>query len=500
MLFSTWTFAIFLLVVFAIYHAVPTRVPKRGMVQMVWLTVASMVFYGFHIPWLVLLLIGSLVVNGLVSRRLLLPGLAGSHRLFLLALGLSINLGALAFFKYANLLAETFLSSFMSDGLSHMLHQIPLPVGISFYTFQGLSLVVDAYQGRREGMESLIAEKDAPRRFHAKVWFYIAFFPQLVAGPIIKAHDFVNQISSKTLADVDWRDATRKLILGFFLKMVIADNLKDLTLNIELAQARSLSGLTHWILLYAFSFQIFADFAGYSLIAMGLGRLFGYQFPVNFNYPYISASITEFWRRWHISLSTWLRDYLYFPLGGNRKGAVRTYINLFIVMSLGGLWHGAAWSYAIWGMAHGIFLAMEKASGLRPATYATPINEGGGRTHMLALSWGLFSKAVRIFIVFNIVSLLWLLFKLPHFPDVLDYLQAMGKGGLRASPQFAFVFMFFSVPVVIYHIWGLLLGVRMRLPVTSARYEVLESAVLGLLLFFIVTNSGSSGAFIYFQF
>ncbi len=496
---------IFLIVVFTGYHLIPQSTPRRGMVQIIWLTGASMVFYGYHIPWLVGLLLLSLLVNGWVSHRLLQSSYSARQRLIFLIIGLTANLGALGFFKYAGLIAATFLPQPLAENIVPALRAIPLPVGISFYTFQGLSLVVDAYWRRREGMESLIAEVEAPRRFHTKVWFYISFFPQLVAGPIIKAHDFVNQIGSKTLRDIDWRDATRKLILGFFLKMVIADNLKEITLFIELTEYRRLSGLTHLVMLYAFSFQIFADFAGYSLIAMGLGRLFGYRFPVNFNFPYISRSITEFWRRWHISLSTWLRDYLYIPLGGNRLGSTRTYLNLFIVMFLGGLWHGAAWSYAIWGSAHGLLLAIERMTGFgrSPVLKPTESNEQStslsSKPHRLL---GFAFNSLKIFLIFNLVSFLWLLFKLPHFPDVIDYVKALAKANLSIPPQFAFIFVLFSLPVVLYHLWGACLHWRQSAYRTISRknYQLIESFCLGLLLFFILTNSGTSGAFIYFQF
>lgn len=486
MLFNSWAFLVFFCVVFCLYYAVPENLPRREVVQIALLTVASMVFYGFHLPWLVALLVVSLLLNGWLSRKMLLPETRESEKRILLSVGLALNLGALLFFKYADLLASSLLPEAWYAGLGGALGRIPLPIGISFYTFQGMSLVVDSYWQKREGMESLIREKDFPVRYHTKVWFYISFFPGLVAGPIIKAHDFVNQISGKFLREVDWTDASRKLIAGFFLKMVVADNLKEVTAGIDFPYFQSSSSATLLMLLYAFSFQIFADFAGYSLIAMGLGKLFGYQFPLNFNFPYLARSFSEFWRRWHISLSTWLRDYLYFPLGGNRRGAGRTYLNLFIVMFLGGVWHGAAWSYAIWGTAHGLLLAIERCFS----------RKSEGRTVASSRIW----DWLRILLVFNAVSILWLLFKLPDFNHVIDFIGVLSQGTTSVAPQTAYVVLIFSAPVILYHFWGGWFKGKLRERLPGPGYDYVEAAVLGVLLFLIVVNSGAPGEFIYFQF
>jgi alginate O-acetyltransferase complex protein AlgI len=427
------------------------------------------------------------------------------------------NLGVLIFFKYASLVVGSFLPRSWWSHWGFDLTQIPLPVGISFFTFQGISLVVDVYRkpevvlgqpevgsselgvGVKDGISNQpaadIRDKHSPLAHRPsslffKVAFFKAFFPQLVAGPIVKAHEFMHQIGAKTLASIDWDDAAKKLILGFFLKMVVADNLREATAWLHYPEFVGKPAMVLILMLYAFSFQIFADFAGYSLIAMGLARLFGYELPMNFNFPYISQSITEFWRRWHISLSTWLKEYLYIPLGGNRRGELRTYANLIIVMLLGGLWHGAAWSFMIWGGAHGVFLALERLMGLK--VKGEKVGKWG---HGLLV-------AIRIFLIFNLVSFLWLLFQLPDIRHVGSYFKEVAAFRSGNSPQIMFAVLFFGLPVIIYHIWEIIRpycweGFSVNKPRHAA---LITNGVYALLLFLIIVNSGSSGSFLYFQF
>jgi alginate O-acetyltransferase complex protein AlgI len=514
-LFNTWTFLVFLAATFSAYHFVPWSGRHRVWFQIGLLTIASYVFYAWHTPWLVIILAASTWINAYVTLRLVRPGSPPEERKKWVTFAIMANLGVLIFFKYASLVVGTFFPHTWWSHWGFDLTQIPLPVGISFFTFQGISLVVDVYRNpsvvlshgtdvpssefvvRRSGRENQEPgtknQEHSPSGLFFKVAFFKAFFPQLVAGPIVKAHEFMHQIGAKSLALVDWEDAVKKLTLGFFLKMVVADNLRDATAGLHYPEFMGSSGPNLLFMLYAFSFQIFADFAGYSLIAMGLARLFGYELPLNFNFPYISQSITEFWRRWHISLSTWLREYLYIPLGGNRKGPIRTYANLIVVMLLGGLWHGAAWSFMIWGGAHGICLAIERLMGVKV--------ESAERQH-----FGIFNfiiSAFRIFLIFNLVSFLWLLFQLPDFKDVVLYLKELAAWRTKGySPQIFYAVAVFGLPVVAYHFWGLL---RPRYwdpfsannPRLSAR---IINAVYAGLLFLIVTNSGNPGAFIYFQF
>jgi alginate O-acetyltransferase complex protein AlgI len=315
-LFNSWTFIVFLLVVFVGYYFGPRSLSRTASGQTAWLTLASFIFYGWHTPWLVILLAISTFVNAEAARRLLDPAAAPERRKRVLLAALVFNLGALAFFKYASLFARVLLPSSFWAEAKPFLESIPLPIGISFYTFQGISLVMDLYRAGVQGVPG--AEMEKGRRgilwFHQRTWFFKSFFPQLISGPIVKAHEFFHQIRCKAFAGVDWDGAVKNLIMGFFLKMVVADNLKDATGSLAFPTFLLLSKGTLVLLLYGFSFQIYADFCGYSTIAIGLGKLFGYELPINFKHPYLARSITEFWRRWHISLSTWLRSYLYIPL------------------------------------------------------------------------------------------------------------------------------------------------------------------------------------------
>jgi alginate O-acetyltransferase complex protein AlgI len=369
MLFNSWNFLVFMAVLLPLYYA-PSA--SAGW-QLALLLAASAVFYAWESPWLLGLLIGSSSVSVFAAQQIVAnrwaapsPGaqpsgtLAAARRW--LWLGVSINLLALLLFKYAPLLSALAPEWMLPSPARDWALAIPLPVGISFYTFQGISLIVDAWRGDLPAATkaSLAAHGLGRSTSFRDATFYLLFFPQLVAGPIVKAHDFLPQIGRKTRRDIDWLTARRALVTGFFLKMVVADNLAEQTVPLALGTAgdMSMGALNLLALIYAYSLQIFADFAGYSLIAIGLSSLFGYTLSANFNFPYLATTITDFWRRWHLSLSSWLREYLYIPLGGNRRGDVRTYVNLFIVMFLGGLWHGAAWKYALWGTLHGVFLAV----------------------------------------------------------------------------------------------------------------------------------------------
>jgi alginate O-acetyltransferase complex protein AlgI len=509
MLFNTWTFVAFLIPVWVLYYARP-----RLDWQIAVLIIASFTFYGWgedptgFARWkLIPLLAISCGINGWATRYLLDPERAIYDKRRILVFALVANLGILGFFKYAGLIVHSLLPASMTSNLSDWVLEIPLPVGISFYTFQGISLVVDAFRsGAIPGLHpkgtSVTTTSDgslgvnAPQNsqntrgtpstslFHARIWFFKSFFPQLVAGPIVKASQFFHQIEAKSIRSIDWDGAVKQLVAGFFFKMVVADNLKEATASISAPQFETLSSPTLLILLYAFSFQIFADFAGYSLIAQGLGKLFGYELPLNFNRPYLAASLTEFWRRWHLSLSAWLREYLYVPLGGNRKGELRTYFNLFIVMFLGGLWHGAAWSYAVWGTAHGIGLALERLLG---------VGRKSELSDWFPIRW------LRVVIVFHVVSFLWLLFQLPDFSQALSYVRCLFTNPFGILPQYVFALLVFGVPVVIHHVWAGSENWRTRhlTPSWSFNMELLAYAIM---LALVVINSGASGEFIYFQF
>jgi alginate O-acetyltransferase complex protein AlgI len=491
MLFNSWTFVVFLLLVFIGYYFGPSWLSRTAAGQIGWLTIASFVFYGWHTPWLVLLLAPSTLINAEAARRLLDPDATPARRRGVLCVALAFNVAALAFFKYASLLGRLLLPEHLWEEWKPFIGSIPLPIGISFYTFQGISLVMDLYRAGSQGVPGTEYPKGWRENllFQERTWFFKAFFPQLISGPIVKAHEFYHQIGLKRLAEIDWEGAVKHLAGGFFLKMVVADNLKEATAALSYPQFTMLPKFSLVAMLYGFSFQIFADFCGYSLIAMGLAKLFGYNLPINFRSPYIARSMTEFWRRWHISLSTWLRSYLYIPLGGNRLGPVRTYINLFLVMFLGGLWHGAAWSYAVWGTAHGVLLALERMCGVR-----------AGDTESEA-AWTFFG-VVRAFITFSLVSILWLLFKLPDFSQVIEFARCLVFNPLGVQPQSLFVIVLFSIPVVLMHLHAALepqlASWRARLGEKVWGWS--EAAAYAAMVFLILVNSGTPGEFIYFQF
>jgi alginate O-acetyltransferase complex protein AlgI len=474
MLFTSSSFLDLFVVTFVLYYLRPLR-----RLQVHVLVVASLVFYGWSSPQLLVLLASSIALNAITSLKAMDADLRRA-RAWLTA-GVVLNLATLAFFKYAGLIVGTLR---FQGSVAELLMKIPLPIGISFFTFEGISLCVDAYRGRNQA-----EVREALREKNTSYWLsttlFVSFFPHLIAGPILKARHFFPQIVPKRLGDIDWESAFRSLVVGYFLKMFVADNLRSLTgyMTYPLYLYRPSAELVG--MLFGFSMQIFADFAGYSLIAIGLAKLFGYQLPDNFDFPYISESFSEFWRRWHISLSSWLREYLYVPLGGNRKGTARTYLNLFMVMFLGGLWHGAAWSYAVWGTAHGAALAVERFAD-RPDRI---------RRRSTA------ARALRIAIVFGYVTLAWLLFKLTDIRQAFDYLRSIGANRGRcpscAILPLSYIFVY-SLPVVAYHLAYL---ARRQFPGLQRRFApVVDPLALGAMLFLTVTNFGGREAFIYFQF
>ncbi len=486
MLFNTLPFAAFFVVTFCVYY-----LPFLRRFQVGILVAASMVFYAWSAPWLLTLLVSTVLVNAVASFRVA----NDSARAKAWALGgLIFNLALLGAFKYGGLilgLGVDHLGLPKAGGIQ-MLMTLPLPLGISFYTFEGISLVVDTFRSHES--DGRVPPFVAPTFFeHLKrTSLFIAFFPHLISGPILKARQFYPQVGQKLLKDVNWEKVISAGIVGFFLKSVVADNLKDHTAFLTFPVYQTMSTPDGLALLFGYSIQIFADFAGYSLIAISLGAIFGYELPPNFNFPYISRSLAEFWRRWHISLSTWLRDYLYFPLGGNRKGAFRTYFNLALVMILGGLWHGAAWSYAFWGGFHGLGLALERLVGL--STDEDPEKPG------------LFTALVANFrrlAIFGYVTFGWLFFKLNNITYAFDFVKSMAHNGGHLNKTNAYPIVLYSLPVVLYHVaklpacqrwWA---ATRETKPNFTAN---LRAAVLAVLFFFVITNGGSVGQFIYFQF
>jgi alginate O-acetyltransferase complex protein AlgI len=349
--FVSFEFAAFLGVVYGFHWMLPQAAARKWL-----LTVASYLFYAAW-NWRFCFLMLFVTVNAFAAGHLI-SSFARSRRKLILAASIGVDLAVLAFFKYYNFFISNVIAALANLGVaaSPSLLQIILPVGISFYTFHAISYVVDVYRGKVE-----------PETSFVNVALYISFFPQLIAGPIIRATFIMPQIRRpRPYSRSQQAMGIRLLLRGFIYKAVIADMLAEVADPIfaHLDQYNAHALLTATVAFYG---QIYFDFAGYSSMAIGTARLFGYRFPRNFDYPYRSASVTEFWRRWHMSLSFWLRDYLYIPLGGNRGGRLEAYRNLLITMVLGGLWHGAAWNYVVWGLLHGFGLCVNKAwNDLRP--------------------------------------------------------------------------------------------------------------------------------------
>lgn len=339
MVFSSLVFlCIFLPTVFLLYTIIPNLKIRNGL-----LIIASLFFYAFGEPVFVLLMIFSSLMNYLSA--LWIDKSAGKIKRIALVISVVLNIGILCVFKYTGMLVSTFNDVF---GASVAVPNIVLPIGISFFTFQALSYVIDVYRN----------DVDVQKNFF-NILLYISFFPQLIAGPIVKYKDINNQISNRK-QDIDKISrGLRRFICGLSKKVLIANTMGQVVDIIFSADITSASILTAWIGAFAYLFQIYYDFSGYSDMAIGLGLLFGFEFKENFNYPYGATSIKDFWRKWHISLSTWFKEYLYIPLGGNRKGKLRTSINKIIVFFFTGLWHGANWTFVIWGLWHGLFLMIE---------------------------------------------------------------------------------------------------------------------------------------------
>jgi alginate O-acetyltransferase complex protein AlgI len=469
LLFNSIPFLALVGCTFAFYY-----VPPLSQVQVPILIGASIIFYAWSQPMLLLLLFTCLLIN-VVTSHLVIVGDKSWRRVYA-ALGVGFNILVLVLYKYGPLIVHTL--PFDAGSIGAVIVALPLPLGISFFTFHGITLLVDTLHAR-SGAGPQEMKKHSLLLHTSKIGLYFLFFPQLVSGPITKSRNFLPQVGAKRLRDIQWEYVFRNVTLGYFLKMVIADNLAQQTFWISFPYFLSRPTSELLIMLWGYSMQIFADFAGYTLIAIGIAALFGYMLPQNFNSPYLANSFSEFWQRWHISLASFLKEYLYIPLGGNRGGRVRTYFNLFVVMLLGGIWHGAAWSYMVWGGAHGVALAGERM--LRD------------RVHLPNTSA---IQVIRISLVFCYVTGAWLLFKLPDFSNVVEYVRAIWQNTeMNGSADIRWFIAIYSFPVVAYHI---IRACRPRFSIIDRPYAA--ALLYGLMIFLIVTNSGVPQAFVYFQF
>lgn len=369
----------------------------------VFLLCVSYVFYGWYQPWFVLLMLFATMINFLCGKLITKPDATENSRRLALIGSVVASLSLLGFFKYFVFLQNNLNEILSLLGGSHFdVFQVTLPIGISFYTFQSLSYTVDLY--RRES---------PPVRSFFDFACYVALFPQLIAGPIVRYGTIADQLNQREHSFPVFSSGVTLFILGFAKKILLANPMGEIADPVFAAD--SPATVDAWFGVTAYAFQIYFDFSGYSDMAIGLGRMFGFEFLQNFNAPYLADSITDFWRRWHISLSTFLRDYLYIPLGGNRKGNLHTYLNLAIVMLLGGLWHGASWVFVIWGAYHGALLSFERWLGKESLYHILP-------------------RAIRIAFTFVLVLFSWVLFRCSDLQQAYQFLGSMtgilnDKGG-----------------------------------------------------------------------
>ena len=464
MVFATTSFLYLFLPAFLLCYLL---LPWRNLVALAF----SLLFFAWGEGAYLLLLLATIGINYLIGGQL------GPGRGRLLSLGIALNLLILGYFKYFGFLVSSVLNlSVPPEDLPH------LPLGISFFIFQSMSYLIDVYRG------------ESPRaRSFFDLALYIAMFPQLIAGPIVRYGTVAQALVSRQIALHDVYRGALLFTLGLSYKILIANNTAEVADAVFALAPQALDTATAWIGVFAYTLQIFFDFAGYSLMAIGLGRIMGFHFPQNFNYPYISQSITEFWRRWHMSLSSWFRDYLYIPLGGNRGGPLRTYRNLFIVFFLCGLWHGAAWTFIAWGMFHGAALTLERM----------------GLTSLLART----PRFTRHFYTLLLVMVGWVLFRAETFTQASLFLQVMFWPTTAEAPGFAEL-------VSNENLFMGLLGCVLALPLLErsrlfrhednpnqesgiGRVALLRGGVIGLallLLCSVYVVSGTYNPFIYFRF
>lgn len=421
MLFNSYLFAIFFVLVFVVYRLLSHRAQNR------FLLLASYVFYGSWDWRFLSLIIVSTLVDFVAGRVI---GRAGSHarRKAFLTISLVTNLSLLGFCKYFNFFAaelSTLLGHIGIDAGIPTLHII-LPVGISFYTFQSMSYTIDVYRNLTTPAEDLLDFS-----------LFVAFFPQLVAGPIERYTTLMRQIERpRVLSDRHYVEGVYHVLIGLFKKVVIADNMAGIANAVFASDGSDLRGPECLLGLVAFAFQIYGDFSGYSSMAQGIANFLGFDLMYNFKMPYFASSPSDFWSRWHISLSSWLRDYLYIPLGGNRSGLLQTYRNLMLTMMLGGFWHGAAWTFILWGTFHGAILCLYRRFDRYGGVSQTPQRTG----------------PLRLVVMFALTLVGWLLFRAESMTQVRTMLWRMTTDWYWTdlSTYFAATMLFFVLPLMLY--------------------------------------------------
>lgn len=460
MLFSSATFLFYFFPVFLLlYYALPGK--------NLTLLIASLLFYAWGEPRFVLLLLVSSVLNYGVGYRLSLSKTEITRKR-LLALGICANLALLVYFKYLGFFSSSLNQILESFGGKLPVPEVVLPLGISFFTFQGISYLIDVYRGDVNAQSSFW-------RFA----MYKAMFPQLIAGPIVRYQQIASEINERILSNERiWR-GFRQFVLGLSQKILIANTVALAADQLFAVNPQQLNSAAAWLGILCYTIQILFDFAGYSNMAIGIGHMIGFSYPPNFNRPYSALSITDFWRRWHISLSSWFRDYLYIPLGGNRGAPWRTYFNLGLVFILCGMWHGAAWTFLIWGAWHGLLLILERA-GFAKVLASMP--------SVLAQSYTLL-----------MVMIGWVFFRASDLPYALHYLQAM-FGMSNAGPLAHPWQMNIQGTQWLALVLGMGLAVWRNPPSIKSTTLQIVACALGLILCAASLAAGTYNPFIYFHF
>ena len=471
MVFSSTLFLFrFLPIIMILYFLAPGRMKN------ILLLLGSLIFYAWGEPVYVLLMLFSTISDYLHGRVIGRARSKGVRKVFLVS-SIVVNLGVLCFFKYADFLVGTINQL---AGTNIPLLNLPLPIGISFYTFQTMSYSIDVYRGQVKVQKNLL-----------DFAVFVTMFPQLIAGPIVKYADVEKEMHERKPDILQINYGMRRFVFGLAKKVLLANNMGLIWTEISSRDLGALTGMSAWLGILAYTFQIYFDFSGYSDMAIGLGACFGFHFPENFNYPYISRSVTEFWRRWHMTLSSWFREYVYIPLGGNRKGLGRQLINILIVWTLTGIWHGAGWNFLLWGMWFALWLIVEKIF-LKKMLEALP---------------GIVGNLYTMFLV--IIG--WVFFSIESGSHALNYLKVMlgmGEAGWIQS-----ISLFDGMENMVIFIIALIgstpifawIGKRLASSTNGygiALYRILDKVVLGVLLIASIAYivDATYNPFLYFRF
>ncbi len=475
MLFNSLIFLVF---AFFFFLFLPLINKLKNNYRWSYIIIASFIFYGWW-DWRFLFLItGSGLIDYFAGKLIYkYPG----KKTFFLIISLIGNIGSLAAFKYSHFIAENLDILFLTFGLNlNLVNRIPdfmtiLPVGISFYTFQSMSYTIDIYRGRLKPVNNIL-----------QFFTFLAMFPQLVAGPIVRAKDLLTQLKKvRKVSNTENLNGLNLILVGYFKKVVLADNIAPLV-NYAFSDVNtSVSTLYWWVVMLGFAFQIYFDFSGYSDIARGLAKWMGLHFKINFNHPYISTSLREFWTRWHISLSTWFRDYVYIPLGGSRKGKVRSHLNMWITMVISGFWHGAAWNFIFWGVLHSFYLSLERIFKLK---------------YLFNKIWG--GRIIAaIFVLFQVL-IAWVFFRAETFHQAVSIVKNMLIFNSDMNFKNDSVFNL----GLIYIITGLIIesyfftGLNKIKIMNRKKRQYLKFIYMIILVLMIIFFRGKGEQFIYFQF